>query len=251
LAAFPTLASHYVKKELGALIECLSLGLRHIIFWSLPVTALFIVLRAHIVRVILGSGAFDWADTRITAAALALFVISIVFQSVQLFLTRAHYAFGRTRLPLLVNLVAATSTILLGLGFNKYFTPDGAVLVMIAKYLKVEGLLRVSVLGLPLAYSAGALLSAFLLWHFLEKEIKTSIRLDILRAFRDSFLIALGVGAVVSFALHIFDNVFSLEQTFGVLLHALISGILGIAVGVGVMYLFKNKEFNEILAKLK
>lgn len=85
LAAFPTLAGHYVKKELACIGECLSSGLRHIVFWSLPVAALFIVLRAHIVRVILGSGAFNWSDTRMTAAALALFVVSVVFQSIQLF----------------------------------------------------------------------------------------------------------------------------------------------------------------------
>ena len=49
----------------------LKMAARQIIFWSLPITFLFIVLRAQIVRVLLGSGAFSWNDTRLAAAALA------------------------------------------------------------------------------------------------------------------------------------------------------------------------------------
>src|SRR6185437_3181873 len=65
VAAFPTLARLYAagkKTEFSSHIEA---ALRHIIFWSVPATVFVIVLRAQLVRVILGAGAFDWSATRL------------------------------------------------------------------------------------------------------------------------------------------------------------------------------------------
>jgi len=249
LAAFPTLAGHYIKKEISALGECLSSGMRHIIFWSLPVAALFIVLRAHIVRVILGSGAFDWSDTKMTAAALALFVISVVFQSIQLFLTRAHYAFGKTRIPLLINLGNAFLTVTAALLFAKYFSPEGTFFSFIANILKVEGLNRVSVLSLPIAFSIGSLISAVLLWFFLEKEIRQYVTSSLLISIRDSLMTAFVVGIATAIALHLFDGIFNLDYAWGVFMHAFVSGVLGIGSGILLLRLLKNREFKEIISK--
>jgi putative peptidoglycan lipid II flippase len=249
LAAFPTLAGHYVKKELLEIGECLSSGMRHIVFWSLPATALFIVLRAHIVRVILGSGAFDWSDTKMTAAALALFVFSVVFQSIQLFLTRAHYAFGKTRLPLFINLGNAILTVSLAVLLAKYFPPTGIFFSFVAKILKVEGLARISVLSLPIAFSVGALISSVLLWFFLEKEIREHATASLLISFRDSILTALCVGTVTAVALHLFSGIIDLDSAIEVFLHAFVSGTIGIISGIALLSLIKNREYKEIAQK--
>ena len=58
-----------------------------------------IVLRAQIVRAILGRGQFDWSATRLTAAALALFVLSLLAQSATFLISRAYYAIGNTKKP--------------------------------------------------------------------------------------------------------------------------------------------------------
>jgi putative peptidoglycan lipid II flippase len=251
LAAFPTLAVHYVKQELEAIGQCLNSGLRHIIFWSLPITALFIVLRAHIVRVVLGSGAFDWSDTKMTAAALALFIFSVVFQSIQLFLTRAHYAFGKTKLPVFINLGSSFITVALALIFAKYFSPTGAFFSFVADLMKVGGMQRVGVLGLPIAFSLGALISAILLWVFLEKELRKSTISAVFITLRDSLLTALCVGFSASLALRLFDGLFGLDSFLGVFFHAFFSGIIGIGVGIVVLLLLKNREVKEIMGKLR
>lgn len=251
LAAFPTLASHYVKKELLAISECIGTGLRHIIFWSLPITALFIILRAHIVRVVLGSGAFDWSDTKITAAALAIFIISVVFQSIQLFLTRAHYAFGRTRLPLFINLGSATLTVALAFIFAKFFDPQSGFLFFLANLLKVNGLDRVLVLVLPLAFSVGALFSAFLLWRYLEKEIREPITTSLKRTLRDSFAAMIVIGSFSAAFLRVFDGIFGLDSALGVFLNAFLSGMIGLAFGFVLLKILKNVELAEILEKIK
>lgn len=247
LAAFPTLASHYVKKELVEIGECLGSGLRHIIFWSLPTTALFIVLRAHIVRVVLGSGAFNWEDTRMTAAVLSLFVFSIVFQSMQLFLTRAHYAFGKTKLPVLINLGTAALTIIVAVILSVWFAAPTATLSFLTSVLKIEGLGRLQVLSLPIAFSVGAMVSAMLLWTFLEKEIRSSVLRSLVVSFRNSLFVALIVGSATAFGLRLLDNIFSLESTLGVFFHAFISGTIGIVCGAVILWVFKNKEMKELV----
>ncbi|MBU1246981.1 oligosaccharide flippase family protein, partial [Patescibacteria group bacterium] len=55
VAAFPTLARLYSKNKTKQFIDQVLTATRHIIFWSIPIAVLFVVLRAQIVRVILGS----------------------------------------------------------------------------------------------------------------------------------------------------------------------------------------------------
>lgn len=252
LAAFPTLAEHYAKKQLNLLIECVSSGLRHIIFWSLPIISLFIVLRAHIVRVVLGSGKFDWADTRMTAAALAVFIISIVFQSLQLFLTRTHYALGRTRAPLLMNLSAAFFTVLFSLGIFQYASSDSYLIHSLASFLKVGDLSERSlVLILPLSFSLGALVAFILLWLSLDIELRKPLKTILLRTTRDSLLASLGAGFMCVASLRFFDSYFSLDSLLSVFLHGLLAGVVGLASGALLLISLKNKELFEIISKLK
>ena len=103
VAAFPVLVRSFSSKDLDGFIKQIILTGRQIIFWSLPIMALLIVLRAQIVRVILGSNGFSWVDTRLTAAAVALFVISLVFQGLVLLFVRGYYASGNTKKPLIAN----------------------------------------------------------------------------------------------------------------------------------------------------
>lgn len=250
LATFPALAEHFVKKQTESLIQCLSQGLRFIIFWSLPASALFIVLRAHIVRVILGSGAFDWGDTRMTAAALALFVFSIVFQSIQLFLTRAHYAFGKTKLPLLMNMIGALFTITLAFVFFEFSPSTNFVISFLSHILKVGDLGRIPVLALPLSFSIGSMVSALLLWFSLDYDIRREINSSVWNTMRDTVAASLTLSVATIFSLRIFNDYFALDTLLNVFLHGLISGLIGIVAAILVLYLLKNKEFVSITGGL-
>ena len=107
VAAFPILAQLYSRRDLTGFREQLITALKHIIFWTVPALGLLIVLRAQLVRVVLGSGEFDWDDTRLTAAALALFAVSLTAQAVSLLLVRAFYAGSDTRTPFFISLASA------------------------------------------------------------------------------------------------------------------------------------------------
>ncbi|MEK7584935.1 MAG: lipid II flippase MurJ, partial [Patescibacteria group bacterium] len=88
VATFPALVRLFTNGNQKQFVEHLGTAARHIVFWSLPTLTLFIVLRAQIVRVILGAGKFDWADTRLTAAATAIFLVSVAAQSLILLFVR-------------------------------------------------------------------------------------------------------------------------------------------------------------------
>ncbi|KKW37710.1 MAG: Integral membrane protein MviN [Candidatus Adlerbacteria bacterium GW2011_GWB1_54_7] len=78
VAAFPTLSNLHASGRRTEFLQHISTALRHILFWTIPATVFIIVLRAQLVRVILGSGAFDWDATRLVAASLALFALGIL-----------------------------------------------------------------------------------------------------------------------------------------------------------------------------
>ena len=110
-AAFPTLSKYFSEGNRVKFLEQMSTAVRHILFWTLPAIALLIVLRAQVVRLVLGSGNFSWTDTRLSAACLALFAFSLAAQSLVLLFMRGYYASGNTNRPLIINMCSAVVTI--------------------------------------------------------------------------------------------------------------------------------------------
>ena len=119
LAAFPTLSRLFAGGQKEEFISHIITGARHILFWSIPVSVLFIVLRAQIVRTIYGSGQFSWADTKLTAATLAIFAVSVVAQSLVLLFVRGFYATGNTTKSLYSSFATGVLTIVFAFGFVK------------------------------------------------------------------------------------------------------------------------------------
>jgi len=247
-AAFPTLAEHHSKSEWVELGKCLSSGLRQIIFWSLPLAGLLIILRAHIVRVILGSGAFDWSDTRMTAAVLAIFVFSVVFQSIQLFLTRAHYAFGKTKVPLIMNISGTILTIILAYIFSNFASISDPIISFLSNILKVSDLPRSSVLLLPLAFSIGSIVSSFLLWFSIPTNIRKAYEHPIWHSVRDAVLTSIILIMATAFALRVFNDFFiELDTLQSVFFHGLLSGLVGLFAAFFFLKIIKNRELGEVM----
>lgn len=248
LAAFPTISEHHAKNNIAECGRYIGESLRYIIFWTLPLAALFVVLRTHIVRVVLGSGAFDWADTKLTAAVLSLFAISFVFQSVQLFLTRAHYALGKTKVPLILGLSGAVLTIVLAYLF--YFDFLSGLMGWFERVLEISDMAGSKIVILPLSFSFGAMFTAVGLWFFLGKETRAIAQEGILRATLGSAAASLIVGLATFYALRIFDYFWALDSALSVFGHAFVSGLFGIMVGVGFLWMTDNREFKKIIGQL-
>jgi len=250
VAAFPTLARFCSTDNMGEFVKYIGSAARQIIFWSMPIMFLFIVLRAQIVRVILGAGAFSWNDTRLTAAALALFSVSIVGQSLILLFTRGYYAAGNTRKPLVINLVSTFATIALSFGLVSLFRHDPMVRYFFESILRIQDVPHAEIVMLPLAFSVGAIINTFWLWLAFKHDFAVRGQF-MLRSFGQSFAGAFFMGYVAYLLLDVFDDVFDISTFSGILGQGLVSGILGILAGVIVLRLLGSQELTSIAASLR
>ena len=249
VAAFPTLAKMFSNGQKKDFLEQVLTASKHIIFWSFPAIVLFIILRAQIVRVILGSGEFDWADTRLTAAALALFAVSIAAQGLVLLFVRGYYAAGNTKKPLILNLISAGLVILFAFGLGKLFAGNPTFQYFIESILRVEGIEGTSVLMLPLGYSIALILNAIAFWVMFQKDFKSFSR-SLSKTFFQSLSASIIMGFVSYEFLNVFDDLFDIDTFWGIFSQGLFAGIVGIATGVMMLVLLGNKEIGEVWKSL-
>jgi len=250
IAAFPLLADLFVKQKFDRFRSHILIALRHIIFWSVPVVVLVIVLRAQLVRVVLGSGAFDWNDTRLTAAVLAVLCISLVAQAVNLLIIRAFYAGGHTRGPLVVATIAAIATISSTYGLYVTGAMNAPIFQYVLEVLRVDDVMGGEVLLIALTYSAFTLLQAawLLLWAARTYQLPLS-------------WLPLHVGRSVAAALcggfcaYATINFVALGINPQSLVGILIQGFFGLLFGVGgviaAYYLVRSPELHEIAHSFK
>ena len=250
VAAFPTLAELLVQKKHQEFNNFVITALRHIIFWSLPIITLVVVLRAQIVRVLLGSGSFDWHDTRLTAAVLGLFVVSLTAQSVLLLLVRAFYAGGRTRIPFILTLVGTIVGSLSAYGFYFYFQSSSYFRYLIANIFRLNDVSGTEVLTLPLGFTIGVLVQVVLMMFFLTKTFGLSLRL-----LGKEFIIALFAalsGGIFAYLTLIFVVEGINQETFiGIFIQGLSASIVGIGGIIATYYLLGSTELKEIHRSFK
>ncbi|NQV88211.1 MAG: murein biosynthesis integral membrane protein MurJ [Parcubacteria group bacterium] len=249
LAAFPTLTRHLAQGNKIKYVEQMVVSARHIIFLCMPITALFVVLRAQIVRVILGSGNFNWHDTRLTAAALAIFALSLIPQSLVLLFARAYYAGGNTKKPLLINVLSSILIVVSGFALIRFFDYSSTFRFFIESLFKVDSVPGTSILMLPLAYSFGVSVNALIHWlafHFDFPNFSRQISRTAFQIFSASVI----MGFTAYQALNIFDKIFDINTFVGIFLQGFLSGIIAIIVGVIILKLLKSRELGEIWTTL-
>jgi putative peptidoglycan lipid II flippase len=224
-------------------IEYVSVAARYVLFWSIPAIALIIVLRAHIVRVVLGSGAFDWTDTRLTAAVFALLSISLAAQGLTLLLTRAYYAAGRTFVPFFVASASSVATISIAT-ILLHLMQDETVLRFFENSMRLEDVPGISILALALAYTGVSIAGVLVLASHFERRFG-----GLLARIRSSLwqgtLAAVSAG-IIAYAVLVLTGPLTLSSTLlSVFLKGLGGGVAGIAGAAAVHWLMGNREYLE------
>lgn len=250
VAAFPVLARSFSMNEMDKFVEHIIGAAKQIIFWSLPIIVLIIVLRAQIVRVVLGSGTFSWADTRLTAAASALFIISLVTQSLVLLFVRGYYAAAKTKTPLAVNMFSSFLVILFTYVLLYVFKYYPQILNVIESILRVRDVPGTIMLALPVAYTLGSLVNFFLIWILFKKDFLKKGKSMLYKTFYECLFGSITMGLFAYISLNFLSTVFNLDTFMGIFLQGFISGIIGISFGILVLLLFKNEELLNIIRTL-
>ncbi|MDD5438531.1 MAG: murein biosynthesis integral membrane protein MurJ [Patescibacteria group bacterium] len=211
VAAFPAFSKFAAQKDMEGLRQSFLTTTRKILFFIVPCTALMLLLRAQIVRLVLGAGAFDWNATIRTSDVLAIFVLSLIAQSMIPLAARVFYAMQDTRTPLYVSIVSLAANL-------------GLAIILKGPF---------GIIGLAAAFTVDAFAQFLVLWYLLRRKFGhlesrevgltlTKIVLSSIALFGFGWLARQAVGTV-----------FQLRTFWEVLLQA----VAAIVVGGGAFYL--------------
>ncbi len=250
VAAFPTLSKLHAGGEAAEFVRHVEVALRHIFFWTIPATILIIVLRAQLVRTILGAGAFDWGATRLVAAALALFIVSLLAQSVSMLIARAYYAAGNTQKPFYFGLVTVGTTVVTALLFIAVFHGNYLWRDLLEEMLRVSDLAGTTVLMLALAMALGSWAGCIAGFWYLRRDFAISLS-PLWRLTFESLAASILGGGAAYLALTGMGEVVNINTAAGVLSQGLAGGVWGLGVTIAVLVLLKNPEIKEAYAAIK
>ncbi len=224
LAIFPLFSEAAAQKDIDLFVNHFSSVVRQILFLIIPSTILILLLRAQIVRVILGSGQFDWNATISTADALACFALGLVGQSLIPVLSRAFFAFSNTKTPFVIGVISELISIIAALLLMK---PLGAA-------------------GLALASSIGVTVNLILLWVNLRSETKTlgenKIWPMVFQVTAASFV----MGLIVQLLKYPLAKLFNQQFFWGILGQGVFAGGLGLLFYGLVCYFLQVPEFMQL-----
>lgn len=228
VAAFPVMTEYAAQENPDGLARTIGSTIRMILTTIIPVTILFIVLRAQFVRLILGSGEFNWDATITTADVLGFFAIGLLGQSLVHVLARAFYAVKDTRTPALCGL----SSVAIG---------------VVTAYIVKDSL---GISGLALAVAVQETINAGLLWILLQRHIGAHENQAILKTLYKLSVAGL-VLLVVAQSLKLPIATFVDTKTFwGIFLQALGVSVGGLIAYITVGLLLRVEEVYTILQSI-
>lgn len=241
LAVFPLL-SEAASNTRGqqAFKELFGGTLRNVVFLLVPVTILFLMLRAQIVRVLYGTGAFDWNATITTADALAFFALGLLAQSLIPLLARAFYAYSDTKTPFYVSIFSEICTLVMAVALTH------PAFGIAARIPELSG-----VAGLAFASSAGVTINALCLYYFLNKKTAGLENERLFRLLVKTALAGFGMAIVVQLLKYPTASLFDTSLGWGILLQGLVSGIVGLLIYVGLCTVMRVPELDVIIESLK
>ena len=229
IAAFPTLAKFVAEDKKNEMTEQLSRTIRQILFFIIPITIAFLLLRAQIVRVIYGSGEFNWSDTILTANTLAFFSLSLFAQCLIPLLARAFYALHDTWTPFFIGIVSTIVNIIAALYFKQ--------------------ILGVS--GLALGFTIGMVVQMSLLWLLLHRQLGTLHESKIIISLYKISLAGIIMAILIQLSKSPLSYFVDMTKFWGILTQGFIAGGIGLLAYGIICWLLKLEEMTLFAGSLK
>lgn len=219
-AAFPTLAEQVARKQTAQFRHTLTKSFRYIMFFVVPVSVFFYLLRAQIVRVLFGDGAFDWTDTVMTLETLGLLLVSLFAQATIPLLVRAFYVRQNTLIPVTVSLASIVVNV--------------ALAIYLAPIMGVQ--------GLALAFSSAAIVQLMLLIGILHWQLRGFDDRDVLTGLLRIIAASLAAGVVVQYSKLPLSLIVDMQRFWGVLAQLVGAFSLGVAVYISLCLFMRCEE---------
>lgn len=210
LAYFPVFSEAWVKQDIPRLISSFSQAVRRLLAIAIPASVFMILLRAHIVRLVLGSGQFDWTATVLTAQTLSLFAISLFAQCLIPLIARVFYSLQDTKTPVAISVIALALNIFLAFPLSA----------------------RMGIAGLALSFSVASLFNVAALWLFLHHRLGNLDDRTVFRSALTICLLSIIAGWSLYAVLYLVAPAVNTHTALGLLLQATAAGVVGLTVYV-------------------
>jgi len=227
IAAFPALSAVAFNKE--KLTVNFSQTMRQILFFIIPATVLIIVLRAQIIRVVLGTGKFNWQDTILTMNTLGFFALSLFAQATIPLLIRVFYARHNSATPFYLGLSTVALNVVLSFCLGA----------------------KMGVAGLALAFSLANIFNFLLLWLWLHFVVGALDLVRIIVATLKFTVAALASGIAAQLMKAAVWPFIDMSRFSGVFIQLVAAAFIGLLVYAFFCYLFKSEELFGFLAALR
>ncbi|MDP3726869.1 MAG: murein biosynthesis integral membrane protein MurJ [bacterium] len=229
-AAFPVLSRE--RERIEEFKQVFITSFNQMLYLVLPISALLLVLRIPIVRLVYGASQFDWQATVLTGRTLAFFSISIFAQALIYLVSRGFYALHDTKTPLLVGVITTGLMIAMGILFIVYY--------------------KLGVETLAIAYSIGSILNLLLLFLILDKRIGGFQKRELLFSQGKIFLATIFTGFALYIPIKLLDQlVFDTTRTVNLILLTGISSFAGLSLYLFLTWLFNVKEAKTFILLFK
>lgn len=234
-AALPSLSVAGVKEDREQFKSSVISALHQILFFVLPLSVLFVVLRIPIVRLVFGASRFDWQATVLTGMTLSAFSISLFAQAVAHLLARGFYALYDSKTPVAVGIISIAINTLFSILFIQSF--------------------NLPVWSLGLSTSIASFVNAGLLLFLLDRKVKGFSRNELLIPTIKMFIASVATGIALYLPLKLFDQlVFDTTRTFGLILLTGITGTIGLVTYLflsWVMGISEVQSFLKLLSRVR
>ncbi|MEI7621535.1 MAG: murein biosynthesis integral membrane protein MurJ [Candidatus Moraniibacteriota bacterium] len=228
IAVFPTLSALAAKKRTEDFAMAFVKTFNQILFFVIPLSVFLIVLRAQTVRVLLGSGKFNWDNTILTFQTLGCLALSLFAQSLLPLLTRSFYALQNTKTPLYIAIVSELVNLSL-------------VVLLIKDF---------GVFGLAIAFSISSVTNMLLLLFFLKKQVGFIGGKKIGHSVLQILIASLAGGLAAQFGKYLVGTQGELDTFLAVLEQLLVAGTMGLAAFSLVAYKLQIPEFFQFTNSL-
>ncbi len=225
---YPSLSEHSIKKEFKPMAQSLQKGLGLVSIIAIPAAVALIVLRVPIVELLFERGAFDSAATQATANALLFFVIGLWPMAMNMVLTRAFFALGGVKTPLIMG--------------------GWSILVNVALSFALYRLIPFGGGGLALANSVAAIVNMLLFLVWLRRPLPDLHGKDLLISNLKIFLASLIMGVALFFAWQGLTAIYTGSLLVQVCIMVVL-GILVYAVAIFLLRVDEVKYLKEIISK--
>ncbi len=224
ISSFPVFSKAFAQKDTAGFVKHFSNTFRRVLFMIIPVSVLILLLRAQLVRLILGAGRFDWTDTILTAQTLGLFSISLFAQSLIPMLARSFFAFQNTKTPVIISIISMIFNVVLGILFSQ----------------------RWGISGLALAFSLASIVNMLMLLAALRLKIGDLDDQNILRSTFKILVSSAALGLVVQRMKYFIAPLVDMQTFWGVFLQTAMAGLVGAMVYFVITLILQAPEIENI-----